>query len=632
MMHAPASRPVSQGLRVNFALLLMGGGLLALILLAAGALAARQTLAQTEVRRSLDIVEALNGVLAELLDAETGQRGYIIAQDDAYLQPFERSAPQVRAELQHLHDVTKDIRGYGNDLAALSDAVEHKLAELQHTIDLVRAGQAEDAIARVRDDRGKAFMDRARGIICRLLHDESERLLRSRAAAVAADRALQFGIGGSVLILAGVAFVGFRAARRQFAELAQAHHATAEANEKLRLEAEERERIGAQLRQAQKMEAIGQLTGGLAHDFNNMLSVILGNLSLLKLRLERRGETNLTQLVHNAMDGGKRAAALTDRLLAFARQQPLAPQPIDANKFVAGMADLLGRTLGEDVKLETVLAGGLWSTNIDASQFENAILNLAVNARDAMRGGGKLTIETANAHLDDSYAAGHPEVKAGQYVLLAVTDTGQGMSPDILAKAFDPFFTTKSGKGTGLGLSQVYGFVKQSGGHIKLYSEPGVGMTVKLYLPRFTGTADGTRTTATTESPMPRARPEETVLVVEDEESVRLSSIEAVAELGYRVYAAESAASALALLDDHPDIGLLFTDIVMPEVNGRALADEATRRRPRLRVLFTTGFTRNAIIHNGTLDAGVNLLAKPYTLEALAQKLRRVFDDLPQRA
>jgi len=387
----------------------------------------------------------------------------------------------------------------------------------------------------------------------------------------------------------------------------------------------ERRRLEEQLRQSQKMEAVGQLTGGLAHDFNNMLSVVIGSLNLLERRLDG-GDERTRRYIAAATDGAKRAALLTRRLLAFSRQQPLNPEPIDANKLVAGMSDLLRHSLGPSIELETVLAGGLWRTNADSNQLENAILNLALNSRDAMPEGGRLTIETQNAHLDARYVAGQPGVGAGQYVLVAVTDSGSGMAAEVIAKAFDPFFTTKEvGKGTGLGLSQVYGFVKQSGGHVKIYSEPGDGTTVKVYLPRLSGAADSAVEIV---SPIHIATGEgqEVVLVVEDEAAVREFSVAALDELGYRVLEADSAAAALRVLDAHPEVALLFTDIVMPRVNGAKLAGEARKLRPALKVLFTTGYTRNAIVHNGVLDADVELIGKPFTIEELAAKVRQVLD------
>ena len=445
-------------------------------------------------------------------------------------------------------------------------------------------------------------------------------------------------IGGGAITGAVVAFLDIdevvrgREEKARSAENLEAQVAarTAEleaANQRLRDEIAGRAKAEEQLRQSQKMEAVGRLTGGIAHDFNNLLTIIIGSLDLLRRRnIEYRNR----RLLENAMEGATRAATLTSRLLAFSRQQPLAPQPLDVNRLVAGMSDLLHRTLGEVVRVETVLAGGLWQTHADPNQLENALLNLAVNARDAMAdaepGGGRLTIETANAYLDEAYTAQHAELHAGQYVMIAVSDTGTGMEPDVVARVFEPFFTTKPlGQGTGLGLSQVHGFVKQSGGHVVIYTERGQGTTVKIYLPRFTA--------PTSTEPLPEpARPAqpsrtgETVLLVEDEQGVRRFSSEALHELGYTVLEADGAVSALRLLDAHPEIALLFTDVVLPDMNGRKLAEEATRRRPGLPVLFTTGYTRNAIVHNGQLDAGVDLIGKPFTVEALGAKLREVLD------
>jgi PAS domain S-box-containing protein len=396
-----------------------------------------------------------------------------------------------------------------------------------------------------------------------------------------------------------------------------------------RVQAEVAERLKAEeaLRQSQKMEAVGQLTGGIAHDFNNMLAVVVSSLDLLDRKF-LCGDARAMRFVDAARNGAKRAAQLTQRLLAFSRQQPLKPESLDVNKLVAGMSDLLHHSLGGSLQLETVLAGGLWRTHADPNQLENAILNLAVNGRDAMEGldgVGRLTIETANCHLDERYVADHVGLQAGQYVMIAVTDTGSGMSPEVVGKAFDPFFTTKEvGRGTGLGLSQVYGFVKQSGGHVRIYSEPGQGTTVKLYMQRQLGPHDDADVPAQAQALRGDGR--ELVLVVEDETVVRLLSVEALQELGYCVLEADGAETALRLLDAHPDIALLFTDVVMPGVNGRKLADEARRRRPGLKVLFTTGYTRNAVVHNGVLDPGVQLIGKPFTLDELGTRVREVLD------
>lgn len=394
----------------------------------------------------------------------------------------------------------------------------------------------------------------------------------------------------------------------------------AQANLRLTAEIEQRARVEAMLTQAQKMEAIGNLTGGVAHDFNNLLQVIGGNLQLLGREIA--GNAKAERRVENAMAGVARGSHLAAQLLAFGRRQPLQPKIVNIGRLIRGMDDLLRRTLGEAIEVETVVAGGLWNTLVDPANVENAILNLAINSRDAMDGQGHLTIEAGNAFLDDAYAATHPEVVAGQYVQVSVTDTGSGMTREIMEKVFDPFFSTKpEGKGTGLGLSMVYGFVKQSGGHVKLYSEPGQGTTIKLYLPRSSQAED-----APVESDSgPVVGGSETVLVVEDDEAVRETVIGLLCELGYRVLKAPDAQSALTVIESGVAIDLLFTDVVMPgTLKSPDLARKAKERLPALSVLFTSGYTENAIVHGGRLDAGVNLLSKPYTREQLARKIRQV--------
>jgi CheY-like chemotaxis protein len=381
------------------------------------------------------------------------------------------------------------------------------------------------------------------------------------------------------------------------------------------------------------MEAIGQLTGGVAHDFNNLLQVILGNLDRLRRRHKpgddsKQAEAEFQRMTGAAIQGAQRAAQLTQRMLAFSRRQPLAPKPVDVNKLVSGMSEMLGRTLGETIQLEPVLSGGLWRTLADENQLENALLNLAVNARDAMPNGGKLTIEAANVALDEAYSAAEQDnVRPGQYVMIAVSDTGAGMPPDVLTKAFEPFFTTKDvGQGTGLGLSQVYGFIKQSGGHVKIYSEQGEGTTVKLYLPRL-ATADTQIDAIADTWRVQGSSYNETVLVVEDERDVRRLAVEALEELGYRVLEAEDGHVALKLLEREPGVRLLFTDVGLPGgLNGRQLADQARQRWPSLKVLFTTGYARNAIVHHGRLDPGVELIGKPFQIGSLAAKVRELLD------
>jgi CheY-like chemotaxis protein len=370
------------------------------------------------------------------------------------------------------------------------------------------------------------------------------------------------------------------------------------------------------------MEAIGHLTGGVAHDFNNLLQVISANLDLAAAGETVKSDPRLKERLDNAVGAVVRGSRLTGQLLAFARRQALEPKSVDLGRVIRDMSDMLRRTLGETVAVETVIAGGLWNTLADPSQVENTVLNLAINARDAMPDGGRLTLEVANAYLDDSYAGVHSEVTPGQYVMLAVTDTGSGMAPEVMGRVFEPFFTTKAeGKGTGLGLAQAYGFVKQSGGHIKIYSEVGHGTTIKLYLPRTRRQTDALEAA----SGVPVQGGHEHILVVEDDSDVRASVVDMLTELGYRVSHAENAESALALLRKQaPD--LIFTDVVMPGViSTREFTRRAQEMHPRIRILYTSGYTQNAIVHNGKLDDDALLLSKPYRKDELARKLRSVF-------
>jgi signal transduction histidine kinase/ActR/RegA family two-component response regulator len=405
----------------------------------------------------------------------------------------------------------------------------------------------------------------------------------------------------------------------------------------LEAEGARRAEMEARLRQAQKMEALGQLTGGIAHDFNNLLTVIIGNLDAMMppVVAKEDRDARLRRHIEMALEGARRAAQLTHRLLAFGRRQPLAPRTVDVNRLVAGVSDILRRTLGATIAVEIVYEPALWPVFADANQLENALLNLTLNARDAMSSGGRLTIETANVSLDDPGAPEQADMAAGEYVLLSVSDSGCGMPPEVLERAFEPFFTTKeSGKGSGLGLSMVYGFVHQSGGHARIYSEPGEGTTIKLYLPRAAdaaagssggGAADGTGAGDI----LPRAHPGETVLLVEDNEAVRRYAAEALSGLGYTVLEAGTGSEALdvAKRTAGQRLDLLFTDVVLPGgTNGRMLAESIARLRPDIPVLFTTGYTPNAIVHQGRLDAGVLLLSKPYRLADLARRVREAIE------
>ena len=379
-----------------------------------------------------------------------------------------------------------------------------------------------------------------------------------------------------------------------------------------------------QLFQSQKMEAIGHLTGGLAHDFNNMLTGIVGCLDLLRTRVAQGRIGELERYITAAQGAASRAGALTHRLLAFARRQTLDPKPTNANQMVADMEELVRRTAGPGVQLETVLAIGLWPTLCDSHQLENAILNLCINARDAMPDGGRLTIETANMWLDDR-AARERDMQPGQYVAISVSDTGTGMSPEVVARAFDPFFTTKpTGQGTGLGLSMIYGFARQSEGQVRIYSELGEGTTVRIYLPRHHGAMDEEQAPVNL-SQAPRAAAGETVLVVDDEPSVRMLVTEVLEEVGYAAIEAADGVSGLKVLQSDVRIDLLITDVGLPGgVNGRQMADAARRVRPQLRVLFITGYAENAALGNGHLEPGMHVLTKPFAMETLASRIESI--------
>lgn len=389
-------------------------------------------------------------------------------------------------------------------------------------------------------------------------------------------------------------------------------------------------RAEAQFLQAQKMEAVGLLTGGVAHDFNNLLTVIIGNLE----HALASGSTGSRhdEIIADALSAAEKGSALTHRLLAFSRQQPLQPVHTDLNAIVTGMIVMLRRTLGEDIEIEVKLDKQLWPELADTSQVENALLNLAINAREAMPAGGKLTIETLNTSLDESYTARNADVRPGDYVMLAITDTGAGMPPEIIERVFQPFFTTKvDGMGSGLGLSMIYGFARQSGGHVTIYSEVGHGTTVRLYLPRAPSSAEPPAPASDVERAPEGSAGNEAILVVEDDASVRKLVVANLGQLGYRVLEAADGAAALKLLRGDANIDLLFTDVILPGgMNGRELADESRRLRPGLRVLFTSGYTQNSIVHQGKLDEGVHLLSKPYRREELSGKVREVLGFLDQ--
>ncbi|MGF7170561.1 signal transduction histidine kinase [Sphingobium xanthum] len=600
-------------------LLALGFALLTASVLLAFVSMVSQEQATRSVRHTLEVEVHIFNVGRLVTQAETGQRGYLITGDENYLAPYRRAVVQLPGVLSDLTAATADNPVQAKMLRQLEGLAKLRLSLLEQAIQLMMEGNGEAAINAVRSGRGARVQSELSLTIGRMVQEE-ERLLAYRTQlaerrAVLVRAILALSVIGAVLL----AVIAVRGAKRRIDTLEAAL-------DDLNVESEARDAAQGQVRQLQKMEAVGQLTGGIAHDFNNMLAIIVGSLDIARRRLMSGDREAVERSIDHALEGADRAAALTSQLLAFARRQPLEPRAIEPNKMVSSMSELLRRTLGESIQIETVLAGGLWRVHADPDQLESALLNLAVNGRDAMPNGGRLTIETANCELDERYAAEHDEVTPGQYVMISVTDTGTGMTPEVVAQAFEPFFTTKDvGRGTGLGLSQVFGFVKQSAGHVKIYSEPGEGTTVKLYLPRHAGEAAPVRRGR--QDDMPLGRADELVLVVEDEPRVRRMSVDALIELGYGVIEATDGNEALALLADNPDIALLFTDIMMPGMSGRALADRALAQQPDLKVLYTTGYTRNAIVHNGVVDYGVAFIQKPFTIPALARKLREVLGE-----
>jgi len=603
-------------------------GVLALLVLAVVGsifLIRAQAAANERVRHTIEVEIALVEVLEKVRAVESAVRGYVNTRRPEMIADLTLSANDLSHKLARVRALTSDNPVQRHNVERLRQLIDQRIALGRRSITLVQRNEANALQAMGSNLPGRAVTQEISKQVGAMKHVE-QNLLGDRIAGV--QRAvwmLTVGMLVSLFLIISVATGIVFEARRRYRVVEQARDEARLAATTAQNEMRAREEAETRLRQMQKMESMGQLTGGIAHDFNNMLAIIIGNLDLAERRMDKDPERALKS-IENAREGAQRAATLTARLLAFSRQQPLAPLALDANKLVSGMSELLHRTLGEHIAVETILAGGLWSTFADPGQLENALLNLAVNARDAMPEGGRLTIETANSHLDEAYAATRDEVEPGQYVVLCVTDTGTGMAPDVVEQAFEPFFTTKGvGKGTGLGLSQVFGFVKQSGGHVSIYSEIGEGTTVKLYLPRHIGPATVKTSDPASES-LPHGSAQEVILVVEDEQRVRHFAVEALRELGYTTISASDGMHGLEVIRQHPHISLLLTDIVMPRLNGRKLADEARQMLPELRVLYTTGYTRNAVVHNGVLDPGVALLPKPFTIAQLANRVRAVLD------
>ncbi|GLQ88799.1 CHASE3 domain-containing protein [Dyella flagellata] len=559
--------------------------------------------------------ETLIQLYSDVCAAETGQRGFLLTRDPRYLEPYTRARSDITKTEALLASLVSDNPQQTALFDKFRPLAARKLGELQQTVQLAAQGHDAAAIQLVKTNMGREWMDDIQALTKEMDRNEYALLDQRFNAARRTSSLLLAAALASVLLACLLAYRVHREGKAR-------QHAIEEKNQALEEQIQQRQTAEMRLRQVQKMEALGQLTGGIAHDFNNMLAIIVGNLEM-SLRQIGKSDEALKDVVSRALSAATRGSDLTKRLLAFSRMQPLRPKSIDVNDCARGMLLILQRALGEDIIIETKFATGLWRAFIDRPQLESAMLNLAVNSRDAMQGGGRLSIETSNAHLDQSFADTNVEVVPGQYVLVAVTDTGSGMSPEVMRRAFDPFFTTKEpGQGTGLGLSQVHGFIKQSHGHIQIYSEPGVGTTVKMYLPRASAQQDAE---VFTEAMVFAAHASKKVLVVEDDDEVRQFVVSCLNELGYSTISAESANMAQQKLATHPDVALLLTDVVMPGKNGKALVDTVRPFYPKLRVLYMTGYPREAIMHNGMLDTNVRLITKPFSIQELAQELRSAF-------
>ncbi len=694
--------------------------------------------ARVWVQHTHEVLDAIADLGIAIRDAETGQRGYLLTQDETYLAPYHAALGQVSLLQGDLQRLTADNQSQQAAIRTLGPLLQRKLEELGQSIQIDRDRGLESALEFVRSGTGQRLMAEIEAVLSGMAGEE-QALREQRIAA--ADRAeiltRWLALGGATAAILMLLYAARTLARERMkteqAEIDQralatrlqtsldslsqgvgvfdADHCLTASNvcfqvlldlpppalrdgvpyaaivEQTRAtsgqailetgnqihhgrggrstaepvvydrtrsgdghvlevrrtpmpdggfvvtlsDMTERARAETILRDAHKMQAVGQLTGGIAHDFNNLLTVILGNMEYASTKL---GEGHpVMSRIERAVWAAQRGSALTQQLLAFARKQPLRPERLNISAVLPDMASLLKRTLGEHIDVRTVDAAGLWNTLADATQLESAVLNLALNARDAMPSGGRLTIEVANKRLDEEYARAHAEVTAGDYVMLAVSDTGHGMPPEVVEKAFEPFFTTKpDGKGTGLGLAMIFGFVKQSNGHVKIYSEPGQGTTVKVYLPRSVGAAMG-HGSQLNGSPADLPAGHATVLVVEDETDVREIAVIILRDLGYRVIEAKNAEDALRVFGANAAaVDLVLTDVVLPgRMRGRDLAERIGTVRPEVKILYMSGYTENAIVHHGRLDEGVELISKPFSREQLARKVSQVLGASSER-
>jgi signal transduction histidine kinase/ActR/RegA family two-component response regulator len=512
--------------------------------------------------------------------------------------------------------------------------LRERLGILKSKAALVKAGQREDAIALLRSRRGDELTARL-GQTVEAMVAEEERLNQGRRETLnTAITVFQLALLAMAVIFVVFFLVALNEMQEHIVELERSSDSLTAAYNQLLTQSTLREVAEAQVRQSQKIDALGHLAGGIAHDFNNMIGVIVASLHVLRRKLQG-GEEDRQQFIESALRGAENATKLVRKLLSFSRIQPLAPRPVDLNELLRGVTTILRASLPDNIKLETSLDVRPCVIEVDPDELESALVNLAVNSRDAMPNGGRLKIETARLHFDEAYAARNPDAKEGDYGMLAISDTGAGMTPDVLEHVFEPFFTTKPlGKGTGLGLPQVLNFVKQSGGHIRISSEPNLGTTVKLYFPCFKIDAApasafvGSALDPPNKADCPHGDPTETILVVDDDDTTRKVTVAGVRELGYSALEASSAEAALNVIESRQDVTMMITDVMMPAIDGVQLAEEATRRRPELRILYVSGYSRAALLQGGLPFAGADLLMKPFSLAQIATRIRMTIDKL----
>ena len=566
--------------------------------------------------QSLVARHAIDRLFGEIKDAETGQRGYLLTGKSDYLLPYHDALRELQQTQAQLHTLIAGTVAQRRTMSQLDALIDKKMVELEHTIQLYDTTGPASALAVVNDDQGLGLMKEIRTLVRQLDTAESDQEQARLHQYRLQQQVLLWAIMASTLVAFILAVLVVRQEERQRNELALK-------NAVLKEQMHQQLATEAQLRHVQKIDTLGQLTGGIAHDFNNMLAVVVGNLEIAQLRLER-GASDAGKFIHNALLGAGKASDLTKRLLAFSRRQALRPTAVDVNACVHEMSAILTRTLGENIAITLQLAEQPWPAYVDRPQLESAILNLAVNSRDAMDGQGQLSIATANMSVDEQYANQHAGAAPGEYVMVSVSDSGHGMTPEVMQRVFEPFFTTKAaGRGTGLGLSQIHGFVLQSNGHIDIESTPGVGTTIKLYLPRAPlSNAQANDNRQTLVSALPHV-----VLVVEDDPDVRALAKGALEELGYTALVADGAEAAESVLRQHPEVSILLTDVVMPGPSGVSLAKAMTKRYPELRVLLMSGYPRDIIDHAQPRNDGARLLAKPFTIRELAEALRGALND-----